>query len=202
MTTFQKNILVTGYSGGAGKSFLITQKIIPTAPIFQSSVSHATREPRGAEKNGKEYHFIKPLKFEKMILQRSFLEYTNPAKDIYYGSSVAEYKKARKAEKFLAFDVDYKGFEQLTAPNSILKNQLVTVLLLTPVWQRIAWMQKRGDMTNESIIKRVSYSDKVERPFFEKNKTSFDFVLEDYTESTKVDFFANQIVNACVNQDS
>lgn len=202
MTTFQKNILVTGYSGGAGKSFLITQKIIPIAPIFQPSVSHATREPRGAEENGKEYHFIKPFEFEKMILGRSFLEYTNPVKDIYYGSSIAEYEKARQSEKFLAFDVDYKGFEQLTAANSILKDELVTILLLTPVWQRIAWMQKRGDMTENSIIKRLAYSDKVERPFFEKNKTRFDFVFDDYNESTKVDFFANQIVNACVNQDN
>ncbi len=197
MAQIEKDILVTGYSGGAGKSFLITEKIISFAPeTLISSISHTNRNPRGIEKNGKEYHFVGLRQIETLISHKFFLEYTNPdpTNGIYYGTSKEGYVKAKDQGKCVVFDVDYKGFEQLTN-NPLVKN-VVTVLLLTPVWQRIQWMEKRKNMTERAMLDRIKYSEKIEKPFFEKHRDNFDFVFDDYSEEKNCDLLANEIVNA------
>ena len=62
MTTFKKNILITGYSGGAGKSFLIKERIMPlVGNSYKTAISHTTRKPRGNEKCGEHYYFVEQI---------------------------------------------------------------------------------------------------------------------------------------------
>jgi len=195
MSNYNKNILVTGYSGGAGKSYFIQNGILRiTGDAMVSAKSYTTREPRGLEMNGEEYFFGSVLEFEELVTKRGLLEHTNPKPGIYYGSSKAEYNKARSAGKYLVYNVDYKGFEQLRKK---LEGEIVTVVLLPPVWQRIEWMRMRGDMSDEEIIRRIEYSDKVERPFFENNLAQFDHYINDYN-GKGFELFANKVVNSAI----
>ena len=59
-------LLVLSAPSGAGKTTLahMLEKEFPGAEF---SVSYTTRAPRGAEKNGKDYHFVDTLTFQQMI---------------------------------------------------------------------------------------------------------------------------------------
>lgn len=197
MTTFNKNILITGCSGGAGKSYFIKEGIVPLGGSnFEIAISHATRKPRGKEVHGREYMFTTAEDFEKKIIEHFFLEHTKPHQGIYYGSSEQQYDSIRSNGKYGIYDLDFQGFQQLSTGK--LKDHFVTVLIKTPVWQRIEWMKKRGDMTEEKIIHRVHYSEKIEMPFFNQNSKRFDVVIEEYTEKTNFGIYANKIINlAC-----
>ena len=59
----QGTLLILSGPSGAGKSTVI-HRILERHPDFFFSVSATTRQPRGSEKDGVDYHFISPAQFE------------------------------------------------------------------------------------------------------------------------------------------
>ena len=72
----QGTLLILSGPSGAGKSTVI-HRILERHPDFFFSVSATTRQPRGSEKDGVDYHFITPAQFEDMIAGQSLLEYNH-----------------------------------------------------------------------------------------------------------------------------
>ena len=58
----QGTLLILSGPSGAGKSTVI-HRILERHPDFFFSVSATTRQPRGSEKDGVDYHFISPAQF-------------------------------------------------------------------------------------------------------------------------------------------
>lgn len=81
----QGTLLILSGPSGAGKSTVI-HRILERHPDFFFSVSATTRQPRGSEKDGVDYHFITPAQFEDMIAGQSLLEYNHYASGDYYGT--------------------------------------------------------------------------------------------------------------------
>ena len=62
----QGNIFVISAPSGAGKTTLVN-RLLASVPGLTFSVSHTTREPRTGEKDGRDYFFVTPGKFRRMI---------------------------------------------------------------------------------------------------------------------------------------
>jgi guanylate kinase len=68
-------LVVTGTSG-AGKGTL-EKILLERMPEVELAVSATTREQRPGEQNGREYWFITPEKFERLVDDGEFLEYVD-----------------------------------------------------------------------------------------------------------------------------
>ena len=103
----EKVIILTAPSG-AGKTS-IASYLLNTLPQLSFSVSATTRAPRGNEKDGVEYHFISPTKFEGYIYQNDFLEYEMVYEGVYYGTLKSELTRIWDLGKIPVLDIDVKG---------------------------------------------------------------------------------------------
>ncbi|MEY4050740.1 MAG: hypothetical protein RL262_1574 [Bacteroidota bacterium] len=103
----EKVIILTAPSG-AGKTS-IASYLLNQMPQLSFSVSATTRAPRGNEKDGVEYHFISPTKFEGHINQNDFLEYEMVYEGVYYGTLKSELTRIWNLGKIPVLDIDVKG---------------------------------------------------------------------------------------------
>ena len=81
-------------------------------PDLRFSVSHTTRPPRSGDQEGRDYYFISPEEFQKMIDGSDFVEWA----EIYghrYGTSKERLEKARREGLDLLLDIDGQGARQL-----------------------------------------------------------------------------------------
>lgn len=72
-----KLVVLNGVSG-AGKTTLYMRAMEDekVRERFGFSVSYTTRGPREGETDGVEYHFVSVERFERMIAEGAFVEYT------------------------------------------------------------------------------------------------------------------------------
>lgn len=78
-------IVVSGPSG-SGKSTLLNRLLEKYPNDFGFSISHTTRAPRGAEQNGKEYHFVTKDEFQDLVSKDGFIEHAQFGSN-FYGTS-------------------------------------------------------------------------------------------------------------------
>jgi len=93
---------------GAGKSTIV-QHLMKQELGLEFSISATSREPRKGEKDGREYHFISPGKFRKMIKEDAFIEWEEVYPDQFYGSLYSEVEKIWGQGKQAIFDIDVVG---------------------------------------------------------------------------------------------
>ena len=67
-------LLVLSAPSGAGKTTL-AHRFRETHPDAVFSVSATTRAPRGAERDGVDYHFLTPARFAELVEARAFAEW-------------------------------------------------------------------------------------------------------------------------------
>src|SRR5437773_7981452 len=92
-----KIIIITAPSG-SGKT-TITRHLLNTFPQLSFSISAATRQPRGYEKNGVDYYFISQEEFRKKIEDKEFVEWEMVYEGKYYGTLRSELEKDWKQNK-------------------------------------------------------------------------------------------------------
>jgi len=103
-----KIIIITAPSG-AGKTS-ITRYLLQTFPQkLAFSISAATRKPRGAEQNGKDYYFISEDEFHHHIQHEEFIEWEMVYEGKYYGTLKSEIQRIWQQNKIPLLDIDVKG---------------------------------------------------------------------------------------------
>ena len=93
---------------GAGKSTIV-KHLMKQDPGLEFSISATSREPRESEEDGREYHFISPEKFRKMIKEDAFIEWEEVYPDQFYGTLYSEVENIWKRGKHAIFDIDVVG---------------------------------------------------------------------------------------------
>src|SRR5579864_6697970 len=96
---------------GSGKTTLVNE-LRQYVPNLEFSVSYTTRQPRGSEQDGREYHFISRDEFEAMIARDAFLEYAQVF-DKYYGTARSVLQHAEEVGHDLLLDIDVQGERQV-----------------------------------------------------------------------------------------
>lgn len=137
---------------GAGKTTLV-HYLLRNIDSLEFSISAASREPRGRELNGVDYHFLSVDEFEQKIKNDEFVEWEEVYENMYYGTLKSEVKKAWDNDKIVVFDVDAEGGLNL---KRIFGDHALAVFIKPPslfvLEQRL---RDRRTETEESIQKRL-----------------------------------------------
>jgi guanylate kinase len=100
------NVVISAPSG-SGKTTIINELML-SDPRFEFSLSTTTREMRSGEEEGKDYNYVKPVEFEKMIERGEFLEWA-VVHGNYYGTLKKEIDRISDTGNIPIFDVDVQG---------------------------------------------------------------------------------------------
>jgi guanylate kinase len=93
---------------GAGKTTIV-KYLLRNVENLVFSISAASRQPRGREVNGMDYHFFSVEEFKSKIESDDFVEWEEVYKDNFYGTLKSEVEKAWNNGETVVFDVDAIG---------------------------------------------------------------------------------------------
>jgi len=93
---------------GAGKTTIV-RYLLRNIPDLEFSISAASRQPRGREIDGLDYHFFTIDEFKNKIKNNDFIEWEEVYDDNFYGTLKSEVEKAWRNGKTVVFDVDAIG---------------------------------------------------------------------------------------------
>jgi len=100
-------LVVTGTSG-AGKGTL-EKILLERMPEVELAVSATTREQRPGEQNGREYWFITPERFERLVDEGEFLEYVDLPWGARSGTLRSEIDRIQANGKVPLLDLETDG---------------------------------------------------------------------------------------------
>jgi len=144
------NLFVVAAPSGAGKSSLV-KALLELDSHLVVAVSHTTRKPRGQEQNGREYLFVDPATFQRMVDKGEFLEWAEVHGNLY-GTSRAAIQERVAVGQDVVLEIDYQGALQIKKlfPNAIL------IFILPPSWEELAQrLARRGEDAQEVIAQRL-----------------------------------------------
>lgn len=93
---------------GSGKTTIV-KHLLETFSNLSFSISACSREKRGKEENGKDYHFLSIKDFKNKIGKNEFVEWEEVYKNNFYGTLKAEVERIWSLDKHVIFDVDVQG---------------------------------------------------------------------------------------------
>ena len=181
--------LIFSAPSGAGKPTLV-HYLLRTVDKLEFSISAASREPRGREEDGIDYHFMSSDEFRKRIDNNEFVEWEEVYDNMFYGTLKSEVQKAWDKGKTVVFDVDAEGGINL---KKIFGENALSIFIKPPslfvLEQRL---RDRRTETEESIQKRlgkanqelekadqfdyVLLNDNLEKACMEAKKIVLDFI--------------------------
>ncbi len=160
-------LIVFTAPSGAGKTTIV-RHLLNKYDNLAFSVSATTRAPRPNETDGKDYYFLSPPKFKKLIAEQAFVEWEEVYQDQFYGTLRIEIERLWKKNFHILFDIDVKG------AMSIKKNypQESLIIFIKPPSEAILFERLRARNTEnpknlEKRLKKASEELKYETAFDE-----------------------------------
>ena len=145
-------LFIISAPSGSGKSTLVTE-VRRLVEGLDFSISYTTREPRGSEEDGREYHFTTRERFEDMIERDEFLEWAEVFGN-FYGTALSALEHARVQGRDLLLDIDVQGALQVMEKMP----RAVSIFILPPSPQvlerRLRNRSQAEGVTKESVIQR------------------------------------------------
>jgi guanylate kinase len=142
--------IVSSPSGG-GKTTLV-KALLEAEPELRLSVSHTTRAPRPGEVNGREYHFVTPREFERMLEAGEFLE----SAEIYgnrYGTSQKWIERELADGRDVVLEIDWQGAQQVRR----LMRPVASIFILPPSPDVLAArLRGRGQDSPDVVARRLA----------------------------------------------
>ena len=177
-----KIIIITAPSG-AGKTS-ITKYLMKTFPQLVFSVSAATRNPRGSEKDGVDYHFITTEAFKDKIQHEEFVEWEMVYEGKYYGTLKAELEKIWNENKIPVLDIDVKG--AIHVQQQYPQTSLSLFIQAPSVDELKKRLESRGTESTESVTARV-------------NKAAYELSFKDHFNKVIIN---DELERACSEAES
>ena len=147
-------VLIFSAPSGSGKSTIVNHILGIYKDQMEFSISATSRAPRGAERDGKEYHFVTPGKFRELIAKDSFVEYEEVYEDHFYGTLKSEVERIWAAGHVIIFDVDVKGGVNL---KKYFGDKALSIFVQAPSVEALRErLIKRGTDSPEAIEERVA----------------------------------------------
>lgn len=120
-------LLVLSAPSGTGKTTL-ARRLVASTPGAVFSISATTRSPRGGERDGVDYHFLAPGRFEAMARAGEFAEWAE-VHGQRYGTPRQNVEAALREGRLAVLDIDVQGGSQVEAA---WPRETVTAFILTP----------------------------------------------------------------------
>ncbi|MDO9375161.1 MAG: guanylate kinase [Ferruginibacter sp.] len=170
MPTPNKIIIITAPSGSGKTS--ITRFLMAHSPELAFSISAATRQARGIEKDGVDYYFLSEAAFKEKIQHNDFVEWEMVYEGKYYGTLKSELERIWEQGRIPVLDIDVKGAIHVKQQ---FPDSAITLFIEPPsVGELRKRLETRGTESPESLAARV-------------NKASYELSFKDQ--------FDKQIVN-------
>jgi len=144
-------LFIVSAPSGAGKTSLL-RELLPTDERLVLSVSHATREMRPGEEDGRHYHFVSLERFEQMVGEGAFLEHARVF-DNYYGTSEAAVREPLAGGLDVVLEIDWQGALQVRQrfPGA------VSIFIAPPDIEALRErLSGRGQDSDETIERRMA----------------------------------------------
>ena len=145
-------LFIISAPSGSGKSTLVNE-LRKFVEGLEFSVSYTTRQPRGSEEDGREYHFTTRDTFERMIAADAFLEWAEVFGN-YYGTARSALALAAEHGRDLLLDIDVQGAMQVMQ-----RMPAAVSIFIMPPGPAVLEMRLRNrsaaeHMTDEAVIER------------------------------------------------
>ncbi len=185
-------LIVFSAPSGSGKTTIVHHLLKQKELQLEFSISVTSRKKRGQEIDGKDYYFISPNKFNKLIKKEKLIEFEEVYKDNFYGTLKKEVKRIRKQGKNVIFDIDVVG--GLNIKKQFSKKTLAIFVKPPNIEEMERRLRNRNTDTEEKIKERVA---KAKKEFNYAKK--FDVILiNDDLEKAKKE--ALKLVKEFVNK--
>lgn len=152
--------IVMSAPSGCGKSTLIDMLLQEYHDIVYS-ISCTTRQPRGEEEDGLDYHFLAKERFEELVGQGAFIEYAK-VHDNYYGTLKAPIEEVLAEGNSMILDIDVQGaakvrdYVRKLPDTDPLKVGYVDVFINPPSLEELRdRLERRGTDAPEVIERRM-----------------------------------------------
>ena len=149
-TPAHSRLTVLSGPSGVGKSTVVAE-LSKTCPQIWISVSVTTRKPRPGEVNGREYHFVDDVEFDRLVASGALLEWARFAGH-RYGTPRAPLAEKLEAGVACLLEIDLVGARQVkrAAPGARL------VFLAPPSWEELVRrLTGRGTEPPEVVQRRL-----------------------------------------------
>jgi guanylate kinase len=144
-------VLVISGPSGAGKSTFVQSLLQAHPQELHFSVSATTRQRRGREQDGRDYHFLTDAVFDERLAADDFLEWAE-VHGCRYGTLHSEVEQALRQGRSVLLDVDVQGGLQIKRrlPEAVL------VFLLPPSLEDLEErLRARNTDSPETIDRRM-----------------------------------------------
>ncbi|VXB67685.1 guanylate kinase [Burkholderia sp. 8Y] len=144
------NLFMVVAPSGAGKSTLVNA-LLAQDPAIRLSVSYTTRDPRPAETNGVQYHFVSVDDFMERHDKGEFLE-SAEVHGNYYATSRLWIEDQMKMGHDVLLEIDWQGAQQV---KKRFRNA-VEIFILPPSLDALEdRLKKRGQDAPNVIVRRL-----------------------------------------------
>jgi guanylate kinase len=165
--TARGNLIVVSAPSGAGKSSL-AERALKRVEGLEFSISYTTREPRGAERDGVDYHFISEDEFRAMSDRGEFLE-SAEVHGYLYATHRASVEALLAQGLDVILDIDVQGAEQVRKRVA----EAITVFILPPSREILEARLRSRNLNEPADLERRLQNAAVEVRLYE----NFDYVI-------------------------
>ena len=135
---------------GVGKGTLI-RRLEERRPELARSVSCTTRGPREGEVHGRDYRFVSPDEFRRMVGEGGFLEWAHVHGELCYGTPRAPVEAAMAQGRDIILEIDYQGARSVRQQ---LPRQAVLVFVAPPSWNSLRDRLVGRDTEDDAAVAR------------------------------------------------
>ena len=174
-------LFVFSAPSGSGKTTIVHHLLAQKKMNLDFSISATSREKRGEEIDGKDYHFISLKNFKNHITNNDFIEWEEVYNNNFYGTLKSEIERIWNQGKHAIFDIDVVGGLRIKEK---FPAQTLAVFVQPPSIQEMEKrLRNRKTDTEEKIQERVK---KAEREF-QLAKYFDEILINDNLEIAKND---------------
>jgi guanylate kinase len=150
-------LVIVSSPSGAGKTTLCHRLLREFPDKLKFSVSVTTRKPRAGERDGVDYTFVDPDRFQQMVTAGEFAEWAEVHGN-RYGTLHSAVAEALEGGKDVLFDIDWQGGEQLKGKFA---DDAVMIWVLPPSLAVLEErLRRRATDTPEVIERRLAMAKK------------------------------------------